>query len=56
MNETVECSYRAGNISVIKYALSESPSDNPRADIENAIKFLQVLLKMENESLKRRKP
>ncbi len=54
MNETVECSYRAGNISVIKYA--ESPSTNPGADIENAIKFLQVLLKMENESLKRRKP
>ncbi len=45
MNETVECSYRAGNISVIKYA--ESPSTNPRADIENAIKFLQALLKME---------
>jgi len=49
MNETVECSYRAGNISVIKYAPSESPSDNPKADIENAIKFLQVLLKMEQQ-------
>jgi hypothetical protein len=47
MNETVECSYRAGNISVIKYA--ESPSTNPRADIENAIKFLQVLLEYSYE-------
>jgi hypothetical protein len=55
MNE-IECSYRAGSVVVTKYAPSESPSDNPRADIENAIKFLQVLLKIENESLERRKP
>ena len=48
MNETIECSYRTGSVTVIKYALSECPSANPRADIENAIKFLQVLLKMEN--------
>jgi hypothetical protein len=48
MNE-IECSYRAGSVVVTKYALSESPSDNPRADIENAIKFLQALLKMEQQ-------
>jgi hypothetical protein len=48
MNE-IECSYRAGSVVVTKYALSESPSDNPKADIENAIKFLQALLKMEQQ-------
>ena len=48
MNE-IECSYRAGSVVVTKYALSESPSDNPRADIKNAIKFLQALLKMEQQ-------
>ncbi len=49
MNETIECSYRAGSVVVTKYALSECPSANPRADIENAIKFLQALLKMEQQ-------
>lgn len=42
----IECSYRAGNICVTKYA--ECPSTNHRADIENAIKFLQVLLQVED--------
>jgi hypothetical protein len=40
----IECSYRAGNVAVTKYA---GQSANPRADIENAIRFLQALLKME---------
>jgi hypothetical protein len=49
MNETIECSYRAGSVAVTKYALSECPSANTKADIENAIKFLQALLKMEQQ-------
>jgi hypothetical protein len=49
MNETIECSYRAGSVVVTKYATSESPSTNSKADIENAIKFLQALLKMEQQ-------
>lgn len=48
----IECSYRAGNISVIKYA--ECPSTNHRVDIENAIKFLQVLLQIEDNYEQRR--
>jgi hypothetical protein len=42
----IECSYRAGNVAVTKYA---GQSANPRADIENAIKFLKALLKMEQQ-------
>jgi phosphatidylserine decarboxylase len=40
----IECSYRSGNISVIKYAGGVSS----KIDIENAIKFLQVLLQAED--------
>lgn len=42
----IKCSYRSGNISVIKYA--GGVSSNHRADIENAIKFLHVLLQAED--------
>lgn len=49
MNETIECSYRAGSVVVTKYATSECPSTNSKADIENAIKFLQVLLEYSYE-------
>lgn len=39
----IECSYRSGSVVVTKYAAST----NHRADIEKAIRFLQILLELE---------
>ena len=44
----IECSYRSGCVVVTKHAGGVSP----KADIENAIKFLQALLQMENKDEK----
>jgi len=40
----IECSYRSGSVVVTKHAGGVSP----KADIKNAIKFLQALLQMED--------
>lgn len=47
----IECSYRSGCVTVTKYAAST----NPRADLENAIKFLTVLLQVENKKNEQRR-
>jgi hypothetical protein len=44
----IECSYRSGSVVVTKHAGGVSP----KADIKNAIKFLQALLQMENKDEK----
>ena len=46
----IECSYRSGSVVVTKYAAST----NHRADIENAIKFLQALQQVENKKNEQR--
>jgi len=47
----IECSYRSGCVTVTKYAAST----NPRADIENAIKFLQALQQVEDKKNEQRR-
>ena len=46
----IECSYRSGCVTVTKHAGGVSP----KADIKNAIKFLQALLQIEDNYEQRR--